>query len=72
MTILQGFLAGFGGALLFLFFVVGAHPTNLGSVLFMGIVVGGITAYYFYKKEERERHARLLEREQAEQQEETE
>jgi len=71
MNMVQGFLAGFGGAVIFLFFWVGAHPTRLGFVLVVGLVVGAITAYFIHKREEREQMARLDEAARLEQRDET-
>ena len=59
MGILQSFVMGFGAAVLILVLAVGAHPTNFGAVIIVGLVVGAVTAYFAYRREENKKIARL-------------
>ncbi len=66
MSILQSFVMGFGVTVLILVFAVGAHPTNFGAVIIAGLVIGAITAYFAYRREENDRMARLAARDRSE------
>ena len=65
MSILQSFVMGFGVTVLILVFAVGAHPTNFGAVIITGLVIGAITAYFAYRREENDRIARLAARDRS-------
>lgn len=66
MNIPQSFIMGFGVTVLILVFAVGAHPTNFGAVIITGLVIGAITAYVAYRREENDRIARLAARDRSE------